>query len=135
MTVARSCASWGVPLPRPVLRPAFQRNSRHVQQFCHQPAGSAEDVHVCDFNAVIIFRGQALEVVSHFRHLGSMITSDGMLHTKTTHRVARANSDFARLHQAKVWVSKPLSLRINLHFLQTMVMTVLLYAGEDWVLT
>ena len=63
-----------------------------------------------------------------------MLTSDGLLDTETAHRVANASSAFARLHQAKVWSSKALSLSTKLQFLQTIVMTVLLYGGETWSL-
>ncbi len=85
-------------------------------------------------NAVITIRGKVLEVVSHFKHLGSMFTSDGMLDTEVAHRVAGASSAFAWLHQAKVWPSKALSLPTKLQSLQTTVMTVLLYGGETWSL-
>ena len=71
-----------------------------------------------------------LEVVSQFKNLGSMFTSDGMLDTEIAHRVASASSAFARLHQAKIWSSKAFSLSTKLQFLQTIVMTVLLYSGE-----
>ena len=63
-----------------------------------------------------------------------MFTSDGKLDTEIAHRVASAISAFARLHQAKVWSSKALSLSSKLQFLQTIVMTVLLYRGETWSL-
>ena len=80
--------------------------------------------------------GEVLEVVSRFKYLGSMFTSDGMVNTEIAHRVAGASSAFARLHQAKVWSSKALSLSTKLQFLQTIVMTVtvLLYGGETWSL-
>ena len=63
-----------------------------------------------------------------------MFASDGKLDTEIAHRVASANSAFARLQQAKVWSSKALSLSTKLQFLQTIVMTVLLYGGETWSL-
>ena len=63
-----------------------------------------------------------------------MFTSDGMLTTEITHRVASASGAFARLQQAKIWSSKALSLSTKLQFLQTIVMTVLLYSGETWSL-
>jgi len=58
-----------------------------------------------------------------------VITSDGMLDTEITRTVANASSAFARLHQAKVWSSKALSTKLQ--FLQAIVMTVLLYGGEN----
>jgi len=81
-------------------------------------------------NAVITIRGEVLEVVSRFKYLNSMFTSDGMLDTEFAHRVANASSAFAMLHQANVWSSKALSLSTKLQFLQTTVMTVLLYGGD-----
>ena len=53
-------------------------------------------------HAVITIRGEVLEVVSHFKYLGSTFASDGMVDTEIAHRVASASSAFARLHQAKV---------------------------------
>ena len=85
-------------------------------------------------HAVITIRGEVLEVVSQFKYLGSMFTSDGMLNTEINHRVASASGAFARLQQAKIWSSKALSLSTKLQFLQTIVMTVLLYSGETWSL-
>ena len=85
-------------------------------------------------HAVITIRGEVLKVVSQFKYLGSMFTSDGMLDTEITHRVASASGAFARLQQAKIWSSKALSLSTKLQFLQTIVMTVLLYSGETWSL-
>ena len=64
-------------------------------------------------NAVITIRGEVLEVVSHYKYLGSMFTSDGMLDTEILHRVASASSAFARLHQAKVWSTKACVLVIS----------------------
>ena len=52
-----------------------------------------------------------------------------MLDTEITRTVANASSAFARLHQAKVWSSKALSTKLQ--FLQAIVMTVLLYGGEN----
>ena len=85
-------------------------------------------------HAVITIRGKVLDVVSQFNYLGSMFTPDGMLVTEIAHRVASASSAFARLHQAKIWSSKAMSLPTKLQFLQTIVMTVLLYSGETWSL-
>ena len=76
-------------------------------------------------NAVNTTRREVLrEVVSQSEYLGSMFTSDGMLDTEIAHGVANARSAFARLHQAKIWSSKALSLSTKslstkLQFLQT----------------
>ncbi len=108
-------------------------------------------------HAVITIRGEVLEVVSQFKYLGSQHAirgecaswvlelrnilqqfppneDDPMLDTEIAHKVADASSAFARLHQAKVWSKKALYLSTKLQFLQTIVMTVLLYGGETWSL-
>jgi len=83
-------------------------------------------------DAVITIRGEVLEVVSQFKYLGRKLTCSGMLDTEIAHRVANASSAFARLHQAKVWSLKALSLSTKFAFLHTIVMTVLFYGGETW---
>ena len=72
-----------------------------------------------------------LEVVSQFKYLGSMFTSDGMLDTEIAHWVASASSAFPLQQLAP---SKALSLSTKLRVLQTAVMTVLLHGGETWSL-
>ena len=83
-------------------------------------------------SATITIRGDTLEVVSAFKYLGSIFTSDGTLDAEIAHRVASASSAFARLRQAKVWSSKALSLKSKMQFFQSIVMSILLYGGETW---
>ena len=82
----------------------------------------------------IVIRGEKLEVVSQFKYLGSIFTSDSTIDAEVAHRVASASGAFARLHKAKVWTHKTLSLPVKLQFLHSIVMSVLLYAGETWTL-
>ncbi len=56
-------------------------------------------------DSVITLRGDQLEVVSHFKYLGSIFTSDCTLDAEITHRVAAANSAFQKLRQANIWSS------------------------------
>ena len=82
--------------------------------------------------ANITIRGDKLEVVSQFKYLGCLFTSDGKLDAEVANRVASANVAFARLRKAKVWSSKALSQTVKLRFLQSIVMSVLLYGAETW---
>ena len=70
----------------------------------------------------IVIRGEKLEVVSQFKYLGSIFTSDNTLDAEIASRIASANGAFARLHRAKVWTTKALSLTTKLLFLQCIVM-------------
>ncbi|KAA6417744.1 MAG: hypothetical protein FRX49_12330 [Trebouxia sp. A1-2] len=49
--------------------------------------------------SVITLRGNQLEVVSQFKYLGSVFTSDCTLDAKMTHRVTAANSAFQQLRR------------------------------------
>ena len=69
-------------------------------------------------NAVNTVRGDNLEVVSSFKHVGSMFTSDNTLDAEINHRLASAKVAFLRLQKAKVWSSRALSLATKLQFLQ-----------------
>ena len=51
-----------------------------------------------------------------------------------SNRIASASGTFARLHKAKVWTSEAWSLPLELQFLQSIVMSVLLCGGETWML-
>ena len=81
---------------------------------------------------VITLRGHQLEVVSHFKYLGSVFTSDCTLDAEVRHRVAAGNSAFQQLTQPNIWSSRALTLSVKMQFFQCIVMSVLLYAGETW---
>ena len=83
-------------------------------------------------DSVITLRGDPLEVVSHFKYLGSVFTSDCTLDAEITHRVAAANSAFQQLRRANIWSSRALTLSVKMQFFQCIVMSVLLYSGETW---
>ena len=53
-------------------------------------------------NAIISIRGDKLEVVSSFKYLGSIFTSesDGTIDAEVAHRIAAANIAFVRLRKA-----------------------------------
>lgn len=82
-------------------------------------------------NAEIVVWGDKLEVVSPFKYLGCLITSDNTLDAEIVHKIASANVAFLHLGRAKVWSSRALSTT-TLQFLQSIVMSVLLYGAEIW---
>ncbi|DBA66319.1 TPA: hypothetical protein ACH3X2_14336 [Trebouxia sp. C0005] len=82
--------------------------------------------------SVITLRGNQLEVVSQFKYLGSVFTSDCTLDAKMTHRVTAANSAFQQLRRVNIWSSRALTLSVKMQFFQCIVMSVLLYSGEKW---
>ena len=80
---------------------------------------------------VITLRGDQLEVVSHFKYLGSVFTSD-CTYAEITHPAAAANSAFQQLRRVNIWSSRALTLSVKMQFFQCIVMPVLLYSGETW---
>ena len=60
--------------------------------------------------SVITLRGDQLEVVSQFKYLGSVFTSDCTLDAEITHRVAAANSAFQHFRRASIWIFSALTL-------------------------
>lgn len=60
-----------------------------------------------------VLRGDQLEVVSHFKYLGSVFSSDCTLNAEITHRVAAANSAFQQLRRANIWSSRALDEQLR----------------------
>jgi len=50
-------------------------------------------------DSLIMLRRDQLEVVSHYKYLGSVFTSDCTLDTEITHKVAAAKSAFQQLRR------------------------------------
>ena len=69
-------------------------------------------------------------LVSSFKYLGSIFTSDGTIDAEVAHRIAAASIAFVRLRKAKVWSSRALSRFTKLQFFQSIVISVLLYGAE-----
>ena len=57
-------------------------------------------------NLSIQVRGDPLEVVHKFKHLGSNFTSDGTPDAELNHRIANAAIAWHQLKSAQVWSSK-----------------------------
>ena len=85
-------------------------------------------------NVNISKRGDKLEVVSSFKYLGSIFTSDATIDAEVRHRIAAANIAFVCLRKAKVWSSRALSRFTKLQRFQSIVISVLLYGAETWTL-
>ncbi len=71
-------------------------------------------------------------MVSQFKYLGSVLTSDCTSDAEITHQVAAANSAFQQLIRANIWSSRGLTLCVEMQFFQCIVMSVLLYSRETW---
>ena len=57
-------------------------------------------------DSVITLRGDQLEMVSHFRYLGRVLTSDCTLDAEIRHQVSAANSAFQQLRRVNFWSSR-----------------------------
>lgn len=73
---------------------------------------------------------QSAEVVSQFKYMGSIFTSDCTLDTKIMHRVIAAHDAFQQVRQANTWSSRAMTLSVQVQFFYCIVMSVLLSAGE-----
>ena len=62
-----------------------------------------------------MLRGDQLEVVSHFKYLSSVFSSDCTLNAEITHHIAAANSAFQQLRRANIWSSRALTLSLKMH--------------------
>ncbi len=65
----------------------------------------------------MMLRGDQAEVVSHYKYLGSVFTSDCTSDAETLHGVAAANSVFQRLRRANIWSARALTLHVKTQFL------------------
>jgi len=81
-------------------------------------------------NLSITLRGDLLEVVSKFRYLGSMITSDNTLDAEISHRIASAG--FAWHQLKEVWCSKYVTRARKVLIFRSVVLAILLYGCEVW---
>ena len=68
-----------------------------------------------------------------FEYLGSVFASDCTSDAEITHRVAAANSAFQQSRRVNIWSSRALTLSVEMRLFQCIVMSVLLYSGDTWV--
>ena len=71
--------------------------------------------------------------MEHFTYLGSVISSDATVSKDLDKRLSRANSSFGRLSK-RVWQSHSLRLSMKLQVYRIVVIPILLYDAETWVL-
>lgn len=80
----------------------------------------------------IDLRGEALEPVSQFKYLGSIITEEGSK-TEISARSAQATAAISKLNT--VWRDRNISLKVRIKLLRSLVHSIFLYACETWTLT
>ena len=71
-------------------------------------------------------------MVSKFKYLGSIFTSDGCLDAEISHRLVSAVIAWHQLKTRKLWCSKHLTLARKVLFFPTIVSSILLYGCETW---
>ena len=78
----------------------------------------------------ITLRGEALEEVDKFPHLGSIVSRDGGTEQDIAVRIGKATGAFKILRP--IWTSRVISVQTKLRLFNSNVKTVLLYACETW---
>ncbi|XP_065326078.1 NLR family CARD domain-containing protein 3-like [Pelmatolapia mariae] len=73
---------------------------------------------------------QQLEEVEKFTNLGSVISHDGDAEVDVKWRIGKAAAVFRRMN--KIWSSPTISLKIKLHFFNSIVIPTAIYASETW---
>ena len=76
---------------------------------------------------------EAIEDITSFTYLGSVIATDGGPEQDVLVRIGKARTAFLLLRP--VWRSKEIFLRANLRIFNTNVKTVLMYGAETWRVT
>ena len=71
-------------------------------------------------------------MVSKFKYLGSIFTSDGCLDAENSHRLVSAGIAWHQLKARKLWCSKHLTLARKVLFFRTIVLSILLCGCETW---
>ena len=79
----------------------------------------------------ISVNGNMVDIVSDFKYLGSTLESGSGSHTEILRRVALAGSVLNSL--TCVWKQKQLSLQLKLRLFNSLVLPVLLYGSETWI--
>ena len=82
--------------------------------------------------AEIKVNGQKLEVVTSFKHLGSVITDEGSK-PEILSRIAQTTAALTMLKP--VWNDRSISLSSKLRLMRSLVTSIFLYVCESWILT
>ena len=84
------------------------------------------------FNIDIV--DNSLNQVDEFRYLGSIESSDATCTLDIQARIKKANASF-HMHKAAIFSNPNLSFLVSLSMYKVLVLTVLLYGCESWVIT
>ena len=80
----------------------------------------------------INLKGKPLEEVTHFKYLGSIITEEG----SKMEICARAAQAVAAINKLNIiWKDRNISLKTKINLMQSLVLSIFLYACESWTLT
>ena len=83
-------------------------------------------------NTEIKVNGQKLEVVTSFKHLGSVITDEGSK-PEILSRIAQTTAALTRL--TPIWNDMCTSFSSNIRLMRSLVTSIFLYECESWTLT
>ena len=86
-----------------------------------------------DLSANILINREQLEEVDEFKYLGSIITNDQRCRREVLSRIASGSDALARL--APIWRDKNITLKSKLRLLESVILSIFLYACQTWTLT
>ena len=81
---------------------------------------------------VITINDETLETVDKFKYLGATLTNDGKSEKVIKIRLASANSALVIL--STIWKSRSISLRTKIHLYKSLILSIILYGCETWIL-
>ena len=81
----------------------------------------------------LFLKGNSIKQREHFRHLGSLISSNGRSTKETKRRIVLAKQAFIDL--GYILCNKKMSFRIRFRLLKCYVWSVFLYGCESWTMT
>ena len=84
------------------------------------------------FQREIKIKGQMLEEVENFKHLGALISNEGSK-PEILSRIAQTTAALSRLKI--IWRDKKISLAYKVKLMRTLILSTFLYACESWTLT
>ena len=84
-----------------------------------------------DINTEIKVNGQKLETVTSFKYLGSVIIAEGSK-PEILSRIAQTTAALTRLKP--VWNDRSISLSCKIRLMQSLVISIFLYAWKSWTL-
>ena len=76
---------------------------------------------------------EEIEVVEHFKYLGSLKSADGNCSKDTRSRIGKAKKRMLDL--VPIWKDRGITKDLNMKLVRSLVRTVLTYGAEGWTLT